>query len=428
MEQKLIKNGMRKNIVINFIVFLIMFLVFDFIIYNQISNSLYNKIDEELKKSNQIQINMPKLDIEEREEKNIRPVPMQDRENNMDKNISPRVISIIRNNDGEIINSEQIGRFYEDYGESILFNKNNINNIYIMELNGKYSFRCINYKTEQDGEDIYVQLLANVDGEQQTLESLTNILIIGNVVLIAFSLIVSYMLSKRVMKPIIENYRKQTEFVQNASHELRTPLTIIQAQQELLLKDPNSKIIDNSENINQTLKETRRMTKLIKDLMDLARADSNKVELKKVETDINQLIEEIILPYKEFANIQNKDINLDLQYNNKIKIDKNRISELLIILLDNAIKYTNNGDKISIKTYQKDGKLNIEVQDTGIGISKKDMPHIFDRFYRADKSHSKKIEGTGLGLSIAATIVEMHNGTIKVKNNEPKGTIFIVKI
>lgn len=428
MEQKLIKNGMRKNIVINFIVFLIMFLVFDFIIYNQISNSLYNKIDEELKKSNQIQINMPKLDIEEREEKNIRPVPMQDRENNMDKNISPRVISIIRNNDGEIINSEQIGRFYEDYGESILFNKNNLNNIYIMELNGKYSFRCINYKTEQDGEDIYVQLLANVDGEQQTLESLTNILIIGNVVLIAFSLIVSYMLSKRVMKPIIENYRKQTEFVQNASHELRTPLTIIQAQQELLLKDPNSKIIDNSENINQTLKETRRMTKLIKDLMDLARADSNKVELKKVETDINQLIEEIILPYKEFANIQNKDINLDLQYNNKIKIDKNRISELLIILLDNAIKYTNNGDKISIKTYQKDGKLNIEVQDTGIGISKKDMPHIFDRFYRADKSHSKKIEGTGLGLSIAATIVEMHNGTIKVKNNEPKGTIFIVKI
>lgn len=428
MEQKLIKNGMRKNIVINFIVFLIMFLVFDFIIYNQISNSLYNKIDEELKKSNQIQINMPKLDIEEREEKNIRSVPMQDRENNMDKNISPRVISIIRNNDGEIINSEQIGRFYEDYGESILFNKNNLNNIYIMELNGKYSFRCINYKTEQDGEDIYVQLLANVDGEQQTLESLTNILIIGNVVLIAFSLIVSYMLSKRVMKPIIENYRKQTEFVQNASHELRTPLTIIQAQQELLLKDPNSKIIDNSENINQTLKETRRMTKLIKDLMDLARADSNKVELKKVETDINQLIEEIILPYKEFANIQNKDINLDLQYNNKIKIDKNRISELLIILLDNAIKYTNNGDKISIKTYQKDGKLNIEVQDTGIGISKKDMPHIFDRFYRADKSHSKKIEGTGLGLSIAATIVEMHNGTIKVKNNEPKGTIFIVKI
>lgn len=428
MEQKLIKNGMRKNIVINFIVFLIMFLVFDFIIYNQISNSLYNKIDEELKKSNQIQINMPKLDIEEREEKNIRPVPMQDRENNMDKNISPRVISIIRNNDGEIINSEQIGRFYEDYGESILFNKNNLNNIYIMELNGKYSFRCINYKTEQDGEDIYVQLLANVDGEQQTLESLTNILIIGNVVLIAFSLIVSYMLSKRVMKPIIENYRKQTEFVQNASHELRTPLTIIQAQQELLLKDPNSKIIDNSENINQTLKETRRMTKLIKDLMDLARADSNKVELKKVETDINQLIEEIILLYKEFANIQNKDINLDLQYNNKIKIDKNRISELLIILLDNAIKYTNNGDKISIKTYQKDGKLNIEVQDTGIGISKKDMPHIFDRFYRADKSHSKKIEGTGLGLSIAATIVETHNGTIKVKNNEPKGTIFIVKI
>ena len=230
------------------------------------------------------------------------------------------------------------------------------------------------------------------------------------------------------MKPIVENYRKQTEFVQNASHELRTPLTIIQAGQELLLRDPNSKIIDNSESINQTLKETRRMTKLIKELMDLARADSNKIKIEKVETDINKLIEEIVLPYEEYASMQQKEIDLDLSYNKLIKIDRNKINQLMVILLDNAIKYTNNGDKIVIKTYPKDGKLNIEVQDTGIGISEEDIPHIFDRFYRADKSHSKKIEGTGLGLSIASTIVEMHNGTIKVKNNEPKGTIFIVKL
>ena len=428
MEQKLIKNGMRKNILINFIVFLVMFFVFDFIIYNQVSNSLYNQIDEELKKSNQIQTIMKRIDKEEREENTINFIPKENKKDETGKNISPRIISITRNSNGEVINSEQIGRIYEDYGEYITFNKNNLNNIYTIEVNGQYTFRGINYKTEQDGEVVYIQLLANVDGEQQTLSNLTNMLVLGTSILIAIALIVSYALSKRVMKPIVENYRKQTEFVQNASHELRTPLTIIQAGQELLLRDPNSKIIDNSESINQTLKETRRMTKLIKELMDLARADSNKIKIEKVETDINKLIEEIVLPYEEYASMQQKEIDLDLSYNKLIKIDRNKINQLMVILLDNAIKYTNNGDKIVIKTYPKDGKLNIEVQDTGIGISEEDIPHIFDRFYRADKSHSKKIEGTGLGLSIASTIVEMHNGTIKVKNNEPKGTIFIVKL
>lgn len=428
MEQKLIKNGMRKNILINFIVFLVMFFVFDFIIYNQVSNSLYNQIDEELKKSNQIQTIMKRIDKEEREENTTNFIPKENKKDETGKNISPRIISITRNSNGEVINSEQIGRIYEDYGEYITFNKNNLNNIYTIEVNGQYTFRGINYKTEQDGEVVYIQLLANVDGEQQTLSNLTNMLVLGTSILIAIALIVSYALSKRVMKPIVENYRKQTEFVQNASHELRTPLTIIQAGQELLLRDPNSKIIDNSESINQTLKETRRMTKLIKELMDLARADSNKIKIEKVETDINKLIEEIVLPYEEYASMQQKEIDLDLSYNKLIKIDRNKINQLMVILLDNAIKYTNNGDKIVIKTYPKDGKLNIEVQDTGIGISEEDIPHIFDRFYRADKSHSKKIEGTGLGLSIASTIVEMHNGTIKVKNNEPKGTIFIVKL
>ena len=428
MEQKLIKNGMRKNIIINFIVFLVMFFIFDFIIYNQVSNSLYNQIDEDLKKSNQIQTIVQRIDKEEREENAIKFIPKENKKDETGKNISPRIISITRNSNGEVINSEQIGRIYEDYGEYITFNKNNLNNIYTIEVNGQYTFRGINYKTEQDGEVVYIQLLANVDGEQQTLSNLTNMLVLGTSILIAIALIVSYALSKRVMKPIVENYRKQTEFVQNASHELRTPLTILQAGQELLLRDPNSKIIDNSESINQTLKETRRMTKLIKELMDLARADSNKIKIEKVETDINKLIEEIVLPYEEYASMQQKEIDLDLSYNKLIKIDRNKINQLMVILLDNAIKYTNNGDKIVIKTYPKDGKLNIEVQDTGIGISEEDIPHIFDRFYRADKSHSKKIEGTGLGLSIASTIVEMHNGTIKVKNNEPKGTIFIVKL
>ena len=228
--------------------------------------------------------------------------------------------------------------------------------------------------------------------------------------------------------PIYKVYRKQTEFVENASHELRTPLTIIQAKQELLLQEPESKIIDKSEDINLTLKETRRLTKMIKELMTLARSNTNEYVLNKEEFNIDELILEIVKPYKDYADLENKKIELNLNYKKKIKADKNKITELLIILLDNAIKYTGENDTITIKTYSKEGKCNIEVADTGIGISDEGLKRIFDRFYREDKARTRETGGTGLGLSIAHTIVTRHKGSIKAMHNTPKGSIFLVKI
>ena len=424
-EQKNIKRNMAKNLIINFIVFLIMFLIFDFIIYNMISNSLYRTIDGELTRS-QTQYSQTKYEENKMNKEN----PFIEKEKpKEEKNFNPRIINIIRNQNGEIINNENIGRIYDEFGNEISFNKSNLGTIYQIELSGKYSYRCINFKTTQDdGQEVYVQLLANVDGEKQTLNNIVDVLIWGTIVLLAVALGASYILAKRVTKPIIENYKKQTEFVQNASHELRTPITIIQAQQELLLKEPNSKILDKSESINQTLKETKRITKLLKELMDLARVDSNNIKIEKSELDINELIKEIIQPYEEYAKLQNKKIKLELNNVKKIRADRNKISELIVIILDNAIKYTNSEDEIIIKTLKKDGKINLEISDTGIGISKEAMPHVFERFYRGDESHSKKIEGSGLGLSIAKTIVNMHNGTIKIVPNNPKGTKVIVKL
>ncbi len=168
--------------------------------------------------------------------------------------------------------------------------------------------------------------------------------------------------------------------------------------------------------------------KMIKELMSLARADNNDYKLNKEKTDIDKLIKEVTIPYMDFAKIQEKNIIFDLQYGKEIKIDKNKIIELLIILLDNAIKYTEENDTITIKTYSKDGKFNIEVQDTGVGISDEGLKRVFDRFYREDKARSRATGGTGLGLSIAHTIVTNHKGTIKVMHNQPKGTIILVRI
>lgn len=430
-EEKRMKISLLKNMLFSFIIFTILFLIFDLIIYNQISVSLYKDIDKEL------YMQIEKYDKELKEEQNATSEKAQNSKKQKSekkdyynsKNLNPRIIYIVRDENGEIVNKESIGKIYEKYSDDIVFNKEKLKEVYSVNLNNKYNYRGLNFEsTDENGNKVYVQLLANVDGEEKTLNNLLNMLIIGTAILITISILASYVLSKRMMLPIYKAYKRQTEFVENASHELRTPLTIIQAKQELLLQEPESKIIDKSEDINLTLKETRRLTKMIKELMALARSDSNEYVLNKEDFNIDELILEIVKPYKDYAKLENKKIELELNYKKKIKADKNKITELLIILLDNAIKYTGENDTITIKTYSKEGKCNIEVADTGIGISDEGLKRIFDRFYREDKARTRETGGTGLGLSIAHTIVTRHKGSIKAMHNTPKGSIFLVKI
>lgn len=426
-EEKKMKRNLLKNMLFSFIVFAILLLIFDFIIYNQISISLYKDIDKEL------YMQKAKYDGEKQSEK---PTNMVDTNKNSGKkdyynikNLNPRIILVLRNENGEITNKEALGKIYEKYSDTIPFNNKNLMQIYNLKLDDKYNYRALNFETtNDDGKTTYIQLLANVDGEEKTLNNLLQMLIIGTIILDTISILASYILSKKMMMPIYNAYKRQTEFVENASHELRTPLTIIQAKQELLLQEPESKIIDKSEDINLTLKETRRLSKMIKELMALARSDSNEYVLNKEEVNIDELIQEIVKPYTDYAKLESKTIKLELNYKKEIKVDRNKITELLIILLDNAIKYTVENDTITIKTYSKDGKCNIEVADTGIGISDEGLKRVFERFYREDKARTREKGGTGLGLSIAHTIVTRHKGSIRAMHNKPKGTVFLVRI
>lgn len=402
-EKKLIKKQLIKNMIYTFIVFTVILIFFDAIIYNQVTNSLYKSIDAELTETlNTYDGRISNKGLQSQNQEKPKDIPLdldvENRPNDrfFEMKVNPRLISIIRNANGEIQNSDNIGRFYDDYLTDISFNKNELNTIYEIKVQNSYSYRGITAKKTINGETVYIQLLANVDGEVQTTKKVTDTLIYGSLIILAISIVGSYILSKMTLKPIMESYRKQTEFVQNAAHELRTPLTIIQAKQELLLQEPNSKIIDKSEDINIILKETKRLTKLIKELMVLAMADSNELKLDKQKVNIDDLIKEVIVPYKEYADLQEKEISLDLKYGKEVNVDVNKINELMIIVLDNSIKYTKEKDKINIKTYQKEGKCVIEVIDTGIGISKESAKHVFDRFYREDKARSREKGGTGL--------------------------------
>lgn len=403
-EKKFVKKQLIKNMVYTFAVFTILVLVFDVLIYKRAEQLLYKEIDTELQNF---------------ANKNW---------NNKIIVLSPRIIYIIRDLKGNIINEENIGRVYE-YISDVEFDKSKINTIYSIKLNSEYNYRGITTVAYSTANELrYVQLLANVDGENESLINLRHRLFRLSTIIIITSIIASYILSRKTLKPIFQAWEKQTEFVQNAAHELRTPLTIIQAKQQLLLKEPESRIIDKSEDISLTINETRRLTKLVKELMILATADSNQLEVKKELKNIDDVVKEVASPYIEYAQMQNKKLELELNCNKEVNIDLSKITELLIILLDNAIKYTKEGENIKVITHCKDGKATIEVADEGIGISDEQKKHLFERFYRADKARTRETGGTGLGLAIAQTIVKAHGGTIKVYNNTPKGTKFVVKI
>lgn len=405
-EKKFIQKQLIKNMIYTFAVFAMLVLIFDLLIYKRAEQLLYKEIDTELQ-------NLADLNSM----------------NNKIVLVNPRIICIIRDSEGNIINKETIGTLYEEYVADISFDITKLNTIYSLKVDSEYNYRCITVPAlTMSNELCYIQLLANVDGENESLESLKNRLFSMSSIIIITSIVASYILSKKTLKPIIIAWERQTEFVQNAAHELRTPLTIIQAKQQLLLKEPESKIIDKSEDISLTINETRRLTKLVKELMVLAMADSNQLDIKKENKNIDELIKDVVIPYVEYAKMQNKELKIELNCNKDINIDVNKITQLLVILLDNAIKYTKEGEKIEVKTHCKDGKCTIEVLDTGIGINDEQKKHIFERFYRAEKARTRETGGTGLGLAIAQTIVKAHGGTIKVYNNEPKGTKFIVKI
>lgn len=434
-EKDGLKFKLMKLVVSNILILLLMFLIFGLFIFFMISNSIYTTVDKELYDTrNQI------LEIDEIYKKSnynkssvelyfFKNVINGYRDYALTQNsINPNVIMILRDVNGNIV-GEELGKFY-NYSKEIDFNINNMNKVYDEEIAKEFYYKGINFEisTIPGNAGKYVQLLINVDSERMLLKGYIQIIGYSMIIIFALSIIFSYYISRKTLRPLKENITKQMEFVQNVSHELRTPLTIIQAKQELLLQEPNAKIIDKSEDIVLTLNETKRLSKLVKDLLVLSRADNKKISLQKEQVNIDDYIKEIVSPYIEVAEFEQKKILLNLNYKMDINIDTNKIYQLMIILLDNAIKYTEENDEIQINTYSKDNKCIIEVKDTGIGVSEDGLKRIFERFYREDSARNRETGGTGLGLSIANMIVSAHNGVIKASHNNPKGTIFTIKL
>lgn len=240
------------------------------------------------------------------------------------------------------------------------------------------------------------------------------------------SIFASIYLSNISMKPILISYQKQKDFVENASHELRTPLAVLQNRLESLFRHPEATILESSESIASSLEEVRNMRLLTTNLLNLARRDDGfKVEIVDVEP---AYFDEIFENYCMIAEENGKNIVVENHIQKFIRTDKVLLKQLLTILFDNAMKYTDNNGEIKIIASLKDKSIHISIADNGLGISDADKKKIFDRFYRVDKARTRQKGGFGLGLSLAQQIIKTLNGQIVVKDNQPKGTIFEVHL
>ena len=227
--------------------------------------------------------------------------------------------------------------------------------------------------------------------------------------------------------PSLEELRR--DFVANVSHELKTPITSIKSYTETLLDGAIEDKDTATSFLNVIDNESDRMNNIIKDLLQLSHMDYKKESWDMSLTDLNSLAKDCISKMILHADMKNQRI-VDEIPDDKLPviIDKSKFEQVIINLISNAIKYTNVNGTITVKTFVKEGKCHISVTDDGIGIPEKDLPFIFDRFYRVDKGRSRSLGGTGLGLSICESIVAEHGGTISVTSIFGEGSIFTVSI
>ena len=230
-----------------------------------------------------------------------------------------------------------------------------------------------------------------------------------------------------VIHDITEIRRLETmrrDFVANVSHELKTPLTSIKGFVETLLEGA----LDDKENSVNFLKiinnHADRLNTLINDLLDLSHIESKEIMLKKDKFALPALVDEVMLGFRAQAKKKGIEIKSELPHGLEMIADRSKIEQVLTNLINNAIKYNKEKGFARIYSEQLSDKIKIVVEDSGSGIPAKDIPRIFERFYRVDKARSRELGGTGLGLSIVKHIIELHSGTVGVESTEGLGSKF----
>lgn len=270
------------------------------------------------------------------------------------------------------------------------------------------------YKISASGADVRIIFLdcqRQLDTFYNLIWTAFGVTILG---LLAVFILLVY-LSARIVKPFSDNYEKQKRFITDAGHELRTPLTIIDADTDILEMD-----FGENEWISEIRSQTKRLAALTNSLVTLSRMEEGRKGEREVEVLLSDLAEEVVNTFQAPAKVHGETLTSVIDTRIFVKGDEKALRELLTILLDNAVKYTDQNGEISVTLKKQKNHVCFSVFNTTESISKEEISHLFDRFYRTDESRNSETGGYGLGLSIAAATVEAHKGKIFAETKDGK--------
>lgn len=414
----------------NFGVFTLIFSAMTLIILQVMHSSLYTSVDEKLLALSNNPQNVIQLAVN-RASENLKDINGGDVTSNSDKKVtisSNTEVILLDSNLNQLVTGNRFLGL-----DKITFNKKDLNHIRQLHVINSYGqdevYRAV--LTEMNIDSVstnikYAAVLINTSQLEQISQNHEQLIVVVMASFWILSILASLYLARVSVKPLMESIQKQKSFVENASHELRTPLAVLQNRLETLFRKPEATIMESSESIASSLEEVRNMRFLTTNLLNLARRDDGiKPELAEVEPDF---FNATFTNFEMIASENNRVFRFENRIHRTIITDKLLLKQLMTILFDNAVKYTEEEGDIYFEISTTERSLYLTVADNGIGITAADKKKIFDRFYRVDKARTRQKGGFGLGLSLAKQIVDALKGSISVKDNKPNGTIFEVKI
>ncbi|MEO8539920.1 MAG: ATP-binding protein [bacterium] len=274
---------------------------------------------------------------------------------------------------------------------------------------------------------VFIHIGRSLEARDRQLQTLTVVFGVGGFAGLVAAAAGGFWLAGLALRPIRRSFERQQQFVSDASHELRTPLAVLRANGELLQRHRKDTIENNLDQVDAITAEAEAMTKLVEDLLTLARADEGEANLEHEPVSLGAVLEDLGRDMEALANTRQISLSVEAEPVEVIG-DRHRLRQLGTILLDNALKYTPSGGNVALRCVRHGKSAEVSVTDTGPGIPAEEQARIFDRFVRVDSARTRAAGGSGLGLAIARWIAEAHGGRIWVESVPGNGSRFVFRV
>ncbi len=277
------------------------------------------------------------------------------------------------------------------------------------------------YSLKLPGGRFAVQVARSLEPEEDALHGLLRNMLLGAAACVAVAAVGGWFLAGKSLAPVAVAFQRQQTFVADASHELRTPLAVIRANAEFLQQEQPG-----SEEAAEILAETDRLASLVDALLALARGQAGSADERAL--DLGELVTASASALLPLAGDRKVALDVDTDPGMQVRGNPDQLRQLVVILVDNALRYTPEGGRVNVDAHRVDGSAVVAVSDTGIGIDPDALAHVFERFYRADDARTRAFGGAGLGLSIAEQLVTGHGGRISAESTPGHGSTFTVTL